>query len=277
MSRAWLSLLVLGTSLAATQARAAESGETEVEAPTADPIGRARAREALLQTRTAEAEARARAEALAAYRLAQRRRADFFPHADRRLSDSRALDGALRVLARGAGEATTLRRELATAAHERARLEAGARGDEPLSAESGESRLPRPADATLRLGWPTARATVLGGPGLARDAASSIEFRRNGLELLGRMNAPVLAPAAGKIRKAEALPEGGFALVIEHDDGLVSILTGLRQLEVGPGARVARDQPLGLLGRNLDGAPVLGFELWRDRAPIDPRPLLDRP
>jgi septal ring factor EnvC (AmiA/AmiB activator) len=37
---------------------------------------------------------------------------------------------------------------------------------------------------------------------------------------------------------------------------------------------VKSGQALGLVGRDLDGAPVLVFELWHKGSPIDPRPLL---
>jgi septal ring factor EnvC (AmiA/AmiB activator) len=99
-------------------------------------------------------------------------------------------------------------------------------------------------------------------------------LRQDGLRFLSRLNQPVRAPAAGAVHKVVALPQGGFALVIALDGGTVGILTGLRQVEVAEGSRLEPGQPVGRVGRDLDGAPVVSFELWQRGTPIDPRPLL---
>jgi len=87
----------------------------------------------------------------------------------------------------------------------------------------------------------------------------------------------VRAIADGRVRKTAALPQGGYAVVTEHGDDRISILSGLRQIDVDEGTEVKAGQALGLVGRDLDGAPVLVFELWQNGSPIDPRPLLPPP
>jgi murein DD-endopeptidase MepM/ murein hydrolase activator NlpD len=123
------------------------------------------------------------------------------------------------------------------------------------------------------IGWPT-RGTLVSGPGIRRDPATGTDSIAQGVEILSRMNEPVRAIADGRVRKTAALPQGGYAVVTEHGDDRISILSGLRQIDVDEGAEVKAGQALGLVGRDLDGAPVLVFELWHKGAPIDPRPLL---
>jgi len=88
------------------------------------------------------------------------------------------------------------------------------------------------------------------------------------------MNDPVQAPAAGTVRRVEAQPQGGFAVVTGHEGGWVSVLGGLREVAVSPGAALAPGATLGLAGRNLDGACVVSLELWHGRSAVDPAPLV---
>jgi murein DD-endopeptidase MepM/ murein hydrolase activator NlpD len=125
----------------------------------------------------------------------------------------------------------------------------------------------------LGISWP-ARGTLVSGPGIRRDPATGTDSISESVEILSRMNEPVRAVADGQVRRIAALPQGGYAVVTEHADDRISVLAGLRQVDVDEGAAVKAGQPLGLVGRDLDGAPVLVFELWQDGSPIDPRPLL---
>lgn len=286
-----LALALLTLSVAPTRspgaARAAEGDRTPV-----DPLARAQARESFLSSRAASTEQRARAQALAAYRLARRRGADFLGDPGRRVATARALDAALMVLRRSASETAGWRRELSHAQAERQALQKGGRpGPHPAAGDADPGMVLTPMSlevlATLGPGagvifaplmavgvaWPT-RGTLVSGPGIRRDPATGTDSISESVEILGRMNEPVRAVAGGRVRRVEALPQGGYAVVTEHPDERISILSGLRQVDVAEGAEVTAGQPLGLVGRDLDGAPVLVFELWQDGAPVDPRPLL---
>jgi septal ring factor EnvC (AmiA/AmiB activator) len=252
-------------------------GPAAAQAPADDPLAealaRARTRESIGVNRSESAGTRARAQALAAYRLARKRAATFLADPRSRAEQARALDAALWVLAREVREAALLREELAFSSRDRASLESAA-------AATSTAPPPHPADDAFdprspgpRLSWP-ARGALVRGPGLRRDDATLAVVREAGVRILSRLNEPARAPAAGRVQKVAALPRGGFALVTVHDDGAVSILSGLRQVEVAEGAAVEPGQRLGLVGRDLDGAPVVSFELWQRGRPIDPTPLL---
>jgi septal ring factor EnvC (AmiA/AmiB activator) len=230
----------------------------------ANAVARARTREAIVAERSAGATTRARAQALAAYRLARRRAATFLADPRGRAEHARALDAALWVLAREANEAALLRAELEQTVRDRQSLE---------SAATATPERPQPeADRAPLL--PPARGSLVGNPGLRRDDATLAVLRDEGVRLLSRLNEPARAVAAGRVHKVAALPQGGFALVTVHQDDLVSILSGLRQIEVAEGDELQPGQRVGLVGRDLDGAPVVTLELWQRGRPIDPRPHL---
>ena len=254
--------LALGWLAAAGPVTAAPPEDSEI----APSLRRLDSREQTLVENARAAEVKARVQAREAYRLARRRQLGFVGEPARRLDDARALDLALVSLRRSVGEARAWQAELARVREDRQQL------DEALVREGRDDPRARPPFRFLR----PVRGTVVGEPGQRADAekGSAVELRHQGLEILARMNEPVYAPAFGVVRRVDPLPQGGFGLVLEHDAGWLTLISGLREVTVSPGATVERGAPLALAGRNLDGAPVVKLELWRGRAPADPHPLL---
>ena len=121
------------------------------------------------------------------------------------------------------------------------------------------------------------RGAMVGVPGIRRDSPTGTELRRDGIELLARLDEPVRAVAAGVVRRVEALPQGGWAVVTQHPARWVSVVSGMRDVVVATGEAVEPGQTLGLAGRNLDGAAVISLELWRNRESVDPRGVLPGP
>jgi murein DD-endopeptidase MepM/ murein hydrolase activator NlpD len=204
---------------------------------------------------------------LLAYRLCRQRELGFAPSPESRLEDARAFDLALLALRRSAEETRTLARELDRVRSERTSVEAAFVARATRQTPDGE--LP----AGLVLVRPV-RGEVVALPGSRKDSSTKVQLRHDGVEILARLNEPVHAVAAGAVHRVEALPQGGFAVVTAHASGLVSIVTGLRDIAVAAGDRVGAGQTLGLAGRNLDGAAVVTVELWRDRRPEDATRLL---
>jgi murein DD-endopeptidase MepM/ murein hydrolase activator NlpD len=228
-------------------------------------------REGVLEGQKDQAEAKLHEQALLAYRLTRRRELGFVRSPASRLDDARAADLALASLGKGLAETRILADELGRVRAEQFALDRarGQQADAP--ADPGESlrRFARPV-----------RGAVVGVPGIRRDSPTGTEVRGDGVELLARLNEPVRAVAAGVIRRVEALPQGGYAVVTQHPARWVSVVSGMREVVVAPGEAVEPGQSLGLAGRNLDGAAVISLELWHRRQPVDPRgfvPGLPRP
>ena len=235
----------------------------ETSADEAALFDRLTLREQILDTQRSGSESTARQRGLLAYRLCRRRELGFAPSPEGRLEEARAFDLALLALRRGADETRTLTRELDRVRAERTAIEAAfvARATNPTVA--GDNSLV--AEGATRCARPV-RGETVALPGLRRDGSTKVELRHDGVDLLARLNEPVKSLAAGIVKRIEALPQGGFAIVTAHTTaGLVSIVSGLRDIVVAPGAKVEAGQPLGLAGRNLDGAAVVSIEIWRDR------------
>jgi murein DD-endopeptidase MepM/ murein hydrolase activator NlpD len=260
---AWLVLGLLPATAAA-----------ETSADEAALFDRLTTREQILDAQRAAAEAIARQRSLLAYRLCRRRALGFAQNLENRLADARAFDLSLLALRRGAEETRTLAHELDRVRTERTAVEAAFVARAAAAPGSEEDAPPAPgAEGHVRLLRPV-RGVTVGVPGSRRDSSTRVELHRDGVQMLARLNEPVHSIAAGTVRRVEALPQGGFAVVTAHASGMTSIVTGLRDIAVSPGDKVGAGQTLGLAGRNLDGAAVVSLEIWRERRPQNASRLL---
>jgi murein DD-endopeptidase MepM/ murein hydrolase activator NlpD len=246
---------------------AAEPGDDE-----AALFERLSARERVLENQTATATATARERALLAYRMARRRELGFMANPEGRLDEAQTFGLALVALRRSLDESQTLARELDGVRSEQTTLESAlvdralrehAQASDAMAEGSPRQRPPRPV-----------RGTAVAVPGVRHDGPTKVELRHDSVEILARLNDPVRAIAPGVVRHVENLPQGGFAVVMAHDDGKTSIVSGLRDFAVKAGDHVEAGQILGLAGRNLDGAAVISIEVWQKRRPIETAKLL---
>jgi septal ring factor EnvC (AmiA/AmiB activator) len=83
-------------------------------------------------------------------------------------------------------------------------------------------------------------------------------------------DAEVRAPAAGRVAFAGPLSGWGQVVILDLGPGWRAVISGLDEVSVEVGARVADGQALGRTGAEGEAA----FELRRDERPIDPAPWL---
>ena len=95
-----------------------------------------------------------------------------------------------------------------------------------------------------------------GGAGLSR-----------GLTLAPRGGAQVVAPAAGRVAFAGPYRGYGQIVIIEHDGGWNSLITGLARSDVEVGGNLVGGAPIGVAG---PGRPEVTLELRRDGKPVNP-------
>ena len=91
-------------------------------------------------------------------------------------------------------------------------------------------------------------------------------------ERSGPAGGDIAAPAAfgsqrGRVAFAGAYRGFGRIVIIEHDGGWTSLVTGLARTDVAVGDTVIGGSPVGVAGGRE--APV-SFELRRDGAPVNP-------
>ena len=98
-------------------------------------------------------------------------------------------------------------------------------------------------------------------------AVSQSGLRSEGISLAPRGLAQVVAPAGGRV--AFAGPYRGYdrIVIIEHDGGWTSLVTGLARVDVTVGESLVPGTPLGVAG---PGRPVVTLELRRGTVPVNP-------
>lgn len=79
-----------------------------------------------------------------------------------------------------------------------------------------------------------------------------------GIRLAPRAMAQVVAPAAGRVAFAGPYRGYGRIVIVEHEHGWTSLVTGLLRIDAQVGAMVASGTPLGIAG---NGNPVVTLEL----------------
>jgi len=130
------------------------------------------------------------------------------------------------------------------------------------------------ATETASAGMPAFILPVAGrlvsGFGVAGDGGPPAR----GITLATRPGAQAVAPAAGRVAFAGPFRGYGRIVIIEHDGGWASLLTGLAELDLRVGDDVIAGSPI---GRSGPGSPVLGFELRRGGEPVNPLAFIAAP
>jgi hypothetical protein len=107
----------------------------------------------------------------------------------------------------------------------------------------------------------------------SRSDASWGEYHR-GLDFEVPEGSEVRAPAAGQVVFAGSLTLSGTTLVLDHGQGVVSVLGGLSRLDVRTDDRVDGRARIGLSGRSpLAAAPLLEWRVYLHGVPVDPKVL----
>jgi septal ring factor EnvC (AmiA/AmiB activator) len=147
----------------------------------------------------------------------------------------------------------------------------------PILRPAVPGQMPAPSPVTTDNGLsdrpPPYRLPVVGRLVAGLGEISDSGVRAKGITLQTARNAQVVSPADGRI--AFAAPFRGYAaiVIIDHDNGWTTLLTGLRGLSVKPGESVAQGSPIGV----ADGAsPRVTVELRHAGQPIDILPIATR-
>lgn len=137
------------------------------------------------------------------------------------------------------------------------------RPDRPEDARILEaSRFDAPPEGLASYMLPVTGRIVTGfGEVLPGQAAS------RGLTLATRAHAQAVSPAPGRIAYAGSYSGFGRIVIIEHDGGWTSLVTGLSRLDVAVGDSVVSGSPLGETG---PGDPRVQVELRKAGVPVNP-------
>lgn len=93
------------------------------------------------------------------------------------------------------------------------------------------------------------------------------QARSGGLVLAPRAGAQVVSPAQGRVAFAGPYPGYHRIIIIEHEGGWTSLVTGLVRLDAGVGTQVVAGSPLGVAA---PADPRIMVELRRNGQPVNP-------
>lgn len=204
-----------------------------------------------------------------------------------RLEDERLalvqLEAEHRLRSQELGRTALVESDRAIAMGERAReiadqMESAGTVAQVRSALAGlEGPLPRPAEERPQpLQVSAARPYLLpvwGRLATGFGELSPTGVRARGLTLACAADAPVRAPAGGRIAYAGPFRRYGGVVIIDHGNGWTSLLAGLGAVSVRVGQQVAQAAPVGRAGGGDD--PRVTVELRRRGTPVDLVQLLD--
>ncbi len=172
--------------------------------------------------------------------------------------EARDLDGLVDKL----GEVADIRRELAALPGPVLRPKdlAPALPSEPAPAVASAPGASASAPRDFQL---PVQGRTLVGFGAKRESG----LASTGLTLAPVRGAQVVATARGRVAFAGAYRGFGRIVIIEHEGGWTSLVTGLQRVDVAVGDLVIGGSPMGLAS---GGAQALTIELRRDGTPVNP-------
>ncbi len=172
--------------------------------------------------------------------------------------DARDLDGLIGEL----GNASELRRELA------ALPGPVLRPAQPSASQVSIEPSPTPSQAANEVIPPAdfqlpVQGRTVAGFGALRDSGS----RSTGVVIAPAAGAQVIAPAAGRVAFSGPYRGFGRIVIIEHENGWTSLVTGLATSDAEVGDQLVSGSPLGVAASQ---DPAITIELRRAGEPVNP-------
>jgi septal ring factor EnvC (AmiA/AmiB activator) len=98
-----------------------------------------------------------------------------------------------------------------------------------------------------------------------------IGAKSQGIKIAARAGALVTAPVAGIVRFAGPFRNYGNLVIIEHDRGFHSLISGLSRIDTAVGRKILAGEPVGMLpASGAEHSPALYYELRYNGKPVDP-------
>lgn len=109
------------------------------------------------------------------------------------------------------------------------------------------------------------------GFGYRRDPFKDVLAMHTGIDLMTAYGAPIKAPAAGVVTRADTSDVYGRVIDIRHDNGITTRYAHLSVMDVESGDKVEVDQVIGRVGTSgRSTGPHLHYETRVNGKPIDP-------
>ena len=104
-----------------------------------------------------------------------------------------------------------------------------------------------------------------------------LEKRHFAVDVVAPRDTPVKATANGMVIFAEWTADTGHVIILEHDNGLISVYKHNGSLNKSQGDIVREGEVIAAVGNTgeLTTGPHLHFEIWQNGTPINPLDFID--
>ena len=107
--------------------------------------------------------------------------------------------------------------------------------------------------------------------GMAVDPFSGMRKLHNGTDFVAETGTPVIATAAGVVKRIEKHAAWGNKVVIKHSSEFTSVYAHLGKVSTARGRRVKRGEVIGEIGvSGLSSGPHVHYEIWRNNHVVNP-------
>ncbi|MAS86853.1 MAG: hypothetical protein CMH30_02580 [Micavibrio sp.] len=114
------------------------------------------------------------------------------------------------------------------------------------------------------------RLPVAGAIKVSYGGNNDIGAKSQGVEIAARQGTTAVAPMGGRIRFIGSFKTYKNLMIIEHENGYHSLISGLENISVELGQSVLAGEPLGVIGDSQTNSSVLYYELRYKGHPVDP-------
>lgn len=127
-----------------------------------------------------------------------------------------------------------------------------------------------PSSPTL-IPLPQTAARITSPFGTRMHPVLNKKMKHNGVDFGSPMNTDIYAAANGKVTVAQYSKSFGNFIMVEHEDGYVTVYAHLESMDVKPGDTVKKGDKIALSGNTgRSTGPHLHYEIRLDGTPVDP-------
>lgn len=131
--------------------------------------------------------------------------------------------------------------------------------------EENKSKFTYPVSGFVSLGFGRQSHPVLKG----------VILQNEGVNIQTKKGEKVRAIFEGEVRAVAVMPSIGTSVIINHGN-YFTVYSGLREVFVRTGQKVATNEEIGEVMTNSEGVSELRFRIYKDKTPLDPQQWLGR-
>ncbi len=121
-----------------------------------------------------------------------------------------------------------------------------------------------------KLPWPTNQGIIIKKFGQQNHPLlKNIKIENDGIDIQVDPGSTIRSIFDGTVVKAIYVGEFNMVVVVNHGS-YFSVYSNLKEVYVSENQKVSRADPIGVVGENRAGLPVLHFELWKNMKPQNP-------